>query len=231
MHHRYAIYFCPKPHSPWWERGSQWLGRCALSQRAKSMPAVDGMDEAEFLQLTSEPRRYGWHATLKAPFTLATDQTETHLRASVQALAQRFRVFDMPALHVRNLGNFLALVPADHSTRLDEVARACVTELQSLAAPLSDAELARRRKSPLSPAEDALLVQWGYPYVLDAFRFHCSLTGGLGALSGEQTAHVALAATHWFSGLPALRFESLVLVAEPTPGADFVVLEHLDLLA
>jgi hypothetical protein len=135
-------------------------------------------------------------------------------------------------MQVQDLGHFLALVPRHESAELQAVADACVTELHSLAAPLSDAELARRRKSKLSAREDALLLQWGYPYVLEAFRFHCSLTGPMalaGNLTPAQRQSVAAAAAQWFTGLPTLRFDNLALVAEPTPGADFVVLQQFSL--
>lgn len=230
MNHRYAIYYCPRPETLWWARGSQWLGRCAASQRAMQVPLVEGLTHQTYLQLTNDPRRYGWHATLKAPFTLATRCSEQDLRDAVRTLAAGFRAFDLPALQVRDLGNFLALVPQEASAPLDAIARACVTRLHAFAEPLSDAELARRRKSKLSPREDAMLVQWGYPFVLDTFRFHCSLTGSLQILSAAQRQAVVAAANDWFAGLAAARFDSLALVAEPSPGADFVVLEHMDLL-
>jgi hypothetical protein len=195
------------------------------------VPPVEGLTAQTYLQLTNDPRRYGWHATLKAPFTLATGHTEQDLRDAVQSLAAGFKAFDLPALQVRDLGHFLALVPQDASAPLDAIARACVTQLHPFAAPLSDAELARRRKSKLSPQEDAMLVQWGYPFVLDTFRFHCSLTGNLHMLSAAQRQAVVAAATEWFSDLAAPRFDSLALVAEPSPGADFVVLDHMELAA
>jgi len=229
MNHRYAIYFCPRPETLWWARGSQWLGRCAASLRAMQVPLVQGLTQQTYIQLTNDPRRYGWHATLKAPFTLATGYSEQDLRGAVQSLAARFTAFDLPALQVRDLGHFLALVPQEASAPLDAIARACVTQLHPFAQALSDAELARRRKSKLSPQEDAMLVQWGYPFVLDTFRFHCSLTGSLAILSDAQRQAVVDAANDWFAGLAAPRFDSLALVAEPSPGADFVVLDHMDL--
>jgi hypothetical protein len=42
---------------------------------------------------------------------------------------------------------------------------------------LSEAQLARRREGGLTPAQDALLLRWGYPYVMEEFRFHITLTG------------------------------------------------------
>ena len=229
MHHRYAIYYCPGPQSPWWTRGSQWLGRCALTQRDMQVPAVEHLSEEAFRELTKDPRRYGWHATLKAPFTLAAGLSRSDLIDAVCNLASAHKSFDLPAMEVRRMGHFLALAPAKESAALDAIARACVTSLQPLAAALTDAELARRRKSRLTAQEDALLVQWGYPYVLDAFRFHCSLTGDLKDISDGQRQVLIDAATQWFCDLPAPRFDSLAVVAEPSPGADFVVLEHLEL--
>ena len=42
--------------------------------------------------------------------------------------------------------------------------------------PAEASELARRRSAGLSERQDALLVRFGYPYVLDEFRFHMTLT-------------------------------------------------------
>ena len=42
-----------------------------------------------------------------------------------------------------------------------------------------DGEVAKRRAAGLSPEQDTNLVEWGYPYVLDQFRFHITLTGKL----------------------------------------------------
>jgi hypothetical protein len=108
------------------------------------------------------------------------------------------------------------------------VARTCVTGLQTLAAPLSSDELARRRrKGALSIQEDALLVRWGYPYVLDRYRFHLSLTGDLNGVPLDTVQRLERAARDTFERLPACRFDSLALYAEPAPGADFVQLERM----
>ena len=47
------------------------------------------------------------------------------------------------------------------------------------ARPPGAAELERRRKAGLSAAQEKMLLRWGYPYVLDEFRFHLTLTGRL----------------------------------------------------
>ena len=46
-------------------------------------------------------------------------------------------------------------------------------------APLSAADRERRIKAKLSPRQIELMDQWGYPYVLDEYRFHMTLTGAL----------------------------------------------------
>lgn len=227
--HRYAIYFAPLPDTAWWQAGSAWLGRCAAGQAIRPQPVIAGVSRAELLALTAAPRRYGWHATLKAPFALKSGVNLQTLREALQSLAQELAGFDMPPLQARCLDDFLALVPEGQCDALDAVAQACVTELHPLAAPLSPAELQRRRKANLSPAQDALLVRWGYPYVMEYFRFHCSLTGSLQGLKAQQVQALREAAQAWFGSLPRCRFDSLALFAEPAPGADMVLVEHVRL--
>jgi len=59
-----------------------------------------------------------------------------------------------------------------------------VRDLDGFRAPLGEAEIARRRGAGLTPAQEACLRDWGYPYVMDHFRFHITLTGKL-----PRTAH------------------------------------------
>lgn len=224
--YRYALYFAPEADSPWWQAGSRWLGRCAVRQQIFEPPEVAGLKADEFLRLTAAPRRYGWHATLKAPFALTDGVTPAQLRAAVRALCRQRSPFAMPALRVSRLDDFLALTPEGEPHALHDVARACVTELHPLAAPLPPEELQRRRAGGLSPEEDALLLRWGYPFVLDRFRFHLSLTGSLRGIEPAVIEALQAAAQQWFAPLPPCRFETVALFAEPAPGADFMLLEH-----
>ena len=224
--YRYAVYFAPPPDSPWWQAGSQWLGRCAAGHVLKPLPAINGISDEAFRQVTAAPRRYGWHATLKAPFTLDPGADASQLREALTKIAASSSAFEMPPLKVALLDDFLAIVPQTRSAAADAVAARCVTELQPLAAPLSAPELQRRRQAPLSPAQDALLVRWGYPFVLDEFQLHCSLTGSLQHLNSQQVQNLQQAAQDWFANLLPCRFETLALFVEPTPGADFVLQEH-----
>ena len=229
--HRYAIYFAPLPDTPWWQAGSAWLGRCAITQMILPQPVIAGVSDTELLALTAAPRRYGWHATLKAPFALRNGADVQTLREALQSLAQEMVGFDMPPLQAACLDDFLALVPQGNCDSLHAVAQACVTKLHTLAAPLSPAELQRRRKANLSSEQDALLLRWGYPYVMEHFRFHCSLTGSLRGVKAQQVHALEDAAQAWFGTLPRCRFDSLALFAEPAPGADMVLVEHMRLKA
>ena len=230
--HRYAIYYAPHPGTLGWLAGSHWLGRCAAQLQPLPQLDIDGVAAADLQRLTAAPRRYGWHATLKAPFALAPGADWLALHHAVQQVARGLRPFAMPPLEVQRIDDFLALVPAQHhpaNAAIQEAAATCVTALQPLAAPLSDADLARRRAAGLTPRQDALLQRWGYPFVLEEFRFHLSLTGPLGLVDEATQALVLDAAQQFFADLPPLKFNSLAIFAEPTPGADFVLLDHLEM--
>ncbi len=228
---RYAVYFAADAPSVWARAGAHWLGRCAATSERCTQVAVAGMAPERWWQLSAEPRRYGWHATLKAPFSLRAGVGLADLRRTLRVLASEFSAFDLPPLRVHRMADFLALRPIGDCTRINAVANACMTRLHPLAAPLSALELERRRrKTALSDEEDALLLRWGYPYVLQRFGFHVSLSGSLHAVDAASAACLQRAAQDWFDPLPNARFESLALFAEPAPGADFVLLEHFSLL-
>lgn len=230
--HRYAVYFAPAPGTLGWLAGSHWLGRCAA--QLEPLPQLDivGVPKEDLQRLTAAPRRYGWHATLKAPFALAPGVDWIALHQAVQAVARSLPPFTLPPMRVARLNDFLALVPMaspNAQAAIDAVAAACVTQLQPLAAPLPPVEMARRRAGGLTARQDELLQQWGYPFVLDEFRFHLSLTGPLHTVDTGTQALVQDAAEQFFADLPLLKFNSLALFAEPTPGADFVLLDHLEM--
>lgn len=228
-HYRYAVYYAPPPGSAWWDAGSDWLGRCAATQQQRNQPAVPGISPEKLAAVTEAPRRYGWHATLKAPFALAQGVTDADLRNSLRTLSARLQPTPPVELRVHRLDDFLALVPNGDTAAINQVASACVTELQALAAPLSSAELARRRQAGLTDELDAMLLAWGYPYVFAHFRFHMSLTGPLHGCSAPEIAALHAAARQHFESLPACTLDHLALFAEPAKGEDFVLLEQFPL--
>jgi putative phosphonate metabolism protein len=175
---RYAIYFAPDAASPLWQFGSRVIGYDAATGADVQQWVPDGMDAAAWHALTGEPRRYGFHATLKAPFRLAESYTEADLLAAVRAHAAGLTPFAID-LEVGLLDGFLALVPATVHPGIAALEHGIVEAFDRFRAPLNDAERQRRLRSPLTDHQCGLLERFGYPYVLDQFRFHMTLTGRL----------------------------------------------------
>ena len=220
---RYAVYYAPEESSAWWRFGARWLGRDAATGKALEQPAIPGIDPESFRALTAEPRRYGFHATLKAPFALRAGATREGLAAAVGRFCGERLPFQMPPLEVARVDDFLAFVPAAHETRINELAADCVHELDPFRAQAAPAELERRRGKGLSTRQDRYLEEWGYPYVLADFRFHLTLTGSLDGVSPHHGAAVLAAAREAAAALAAepLWFDAVCLFEQPDAHAPF----------
>ncbi len=179
MTSRYAIYYAPQADSALWRFGSAVLGYDAITGEDVPGLVPDGCDAARWKELTAEPRRYGFHATLKAPFEIASGRSEGQLRAFAHNYAAGIERVELEGLSVTALGSFVALTPSSESRALQRFAFALVQAFEPFRAPLSEADRQRRLKSPLTPAQSAYFEAYGYPYVGDAFRFHMTLTGSL----------------------------------------------------
>ncbi len=173
---RYAIYYAPPAGTELAAFGASLIGYDAesgLDLPVSDLP-VGGID---WQALTEEPRRYGFHATLKPPFSLGEDTREDDLLAEVAAFASARLAFAMPSLHVAVLGAFVALVPAEAAPQLDDLAAACTRAFDRFRAPLSPEDRERRLRANLSGRQRTYLDGWGYPYVFEEFRFHMTLSG------------------------------------------------------
>ena len=224
--HRYAVYYTPAPGSAHAELGARWLGRDAW-QPARLMPpeALAGLGAELRTGLCGSARRYGLHATLKPPFELAEGCNVEELDAALYALAGRHAPFDL-AVRPARLHNFLAWRPEEGSqqgqlARLAALASDCVQSLDPFRRSPSAAELQRRRSAGLSAEQEALLQRWGYPFVMESFRFHLTLSD---ALDGEQLVAVEAALQQACAPLQGdvMRIDALSLFVEPEPGADFL---------
>ncbi|MEM9140050.1 MAG: DUF1045 domain-containing protein [Pseudomonadota bacterium] len=198
-HTRYALFYVPRAGSALAAFGAAWLGWDSAAGAEVAHPDCPGLDVAA---VTARPRKYGFHGTLKPPFRLAEGQSADALREAARDLAAEIAAFDLPALRLSRLGRFLALVPSASSGALDAMAARVVTELDAFRAPPSAAELERRRASGLTEAEEANLTRWGYPYVLDQFRFHLTLTGALHPETIAATEAAVLPLTNPFRAAP-----------------------------
>ena len=189
---RYAIYYAPPEGSELERACSAVLGRCARTGQALRQPCLPGVEPARLAELTAAPRHYGFHGTLKPPFFLADGTTEAGLLDAVARLAAGRRAFDLPPLRLETIGPFLALTPSAPCPELEDLARACVIGLDRFRRPPAPEELARRRARGLTPAQDRLLLRWGYPYVLEEFRFHLTLTGSIRDVEERRRVRAAL---------------------------------------
>lgn len=170
---RFAIYDAPLDDALA-NFGATWLVWDVRTGSATRQADVPGLDD-----VTMTPRKYGFHGTLKPPFRLAEGRSVDELQTAAADLAGRCAPAQSGGLMLTTLGGFLALTPTGELTGLERVASACVRDLDAFRAPASEAELERRRAAGLSPREEALMLEWGYPYVLGEFRFHLTLSGRL----------------------------------------------------
>ncbi len=225
---RYALYFAPRPPSGWSRFGARWLGRDPATGEPVEQPAIAGVSRETFHALTAAPRKYGFHATLKAPFALREDTTRTKLADAVARFCRARRPIPLPPLEVTRLADFLALVPATREGRVNELAADCVREFEAFRAPLAAAELDRRRRTGLSPRQDRYLEEWGYPYVFAEYRFHLTLTGSLEGAPPHQVTALVTAARDTLAALDAapLRVDAVCLFEQPEPTASFRLLQR-----
>ena len=227
---RYAVFLAPGAESALWARGCQWLGRDAESGEPLRSPGVDGVEPGRLAALTAAPRRYGFHATLKPPMRIEGDPGEHGLVTAVRDWARGQRAFAV-RLRCATLGDFVALRPADETsgTHLDDLAAGCLRAFDRFRRAPGDDELAERRRAGLTPRQDSLLERWGYPYVLEEFRFHLSLTGRIEAPT--ERSRLRAAAARWFA--PALAgpvaVQAISVFREPAPGEPFELIARAPL--
>ncbi|WP_299566017.1 DUF1045 domain-containing protein [uncultured Sulfitobacter sp.] len=195
MYTRYAVFHTP-PEGPLAEFGASWLGWDSARGKAAAHPQIDGVDVSS---VTAAPRKYGLHATLKAPFRLINGADQIDLeRAMAEFAATRAPVM-LSQVALSDRFRFVALRPTADSRALCALAEEVVRAFDRFRAPLTDPEIARRVPARLSARQTEQLHGWGYPYVFDDFNFHITLTG---SLSHSDAARVIAAL--------AARVESLV---------------------
>lgn len=226
---RYALYYAPRAEEALAVAASRWLGRSPDSGEARDIAAIGSIPREQLCELLADPRLYGFHATLKPPMALADGVTERDLLDAVGAFAAMERQIDVPSLALAELGDFLALVPSERSTALQDLADRCVMEFDAFRRPAGEAELARRRAAGLTARQDELLRRWGYPYVMEQGRFHLTLTGRVkdraerAAVRDELCRRFAA-----FIGQP-LEVRDLCVFRQPAPGRPFNVLARFRL--
>jgi putative phosphonate metabolism protein len=227
---RYAIYFVSAPGSDLDRFGAALLGYDAFS--GADLPFPDGLLQMvpDWREVTRDPRKYGFHATLKAPMSLAPGRIESELLVACESFAGTARPIPQIRPVVDSISGFVAVVPAEPPAELVRLAADCTSEFDKFRAPLTPEDRARRNPSDLTPRQCEHLDRWGYPYVMQDFRFHMTLTGRLDA---ERREPVVMMLRKRFSeiGLKTLAIDRIALFRQDDKDSRFRIVDHWKLRA
>jgi len=177
-------------------------------------PDIVGVNVAT---ITERPRKYGLHATIKAPFTLADGTTEQELTSALAAFCASHSTVTLDGLGLTQIGRFLALTPAGDTSDLNGLASEAMQSLDRFRAPLGDAEFNRKNRPNMQDRQRQLLRKWGYPHVEEFFRFHITLTGPVPDAEMMRVRHAI--ETYLMPAIPApFEIDSLTLCGEDIDG-------------
>jgi putative phosphonate metabolism protein len=228
---RFAIYFVPPASSTLYRFGAGFLGYDCYTGQELGYTQASGLRASEWAELTREPRKYGFHATLKAPFRLLPKFNETDLMAELRRFAASRRMVPTIEPVVRTLGSFVAIVPDRANPAIDRLAADCVTAFEGFRLPLTPEERSGRLAAGLSARQIAHLDRWGYPYVLDEFRFHMTLTGPIDGDRRGSIVSLLQALLNHATGSEELAIAQLVLARQDARSAPFRVVCQAELNA
>jgi len=172
------------------------------------------------MQIVLEPQHYGFHATLRPPFQPTENADREAISGLVSTLAASLTPVTIPSLVLRRISRCFALVPAEPHSGLNTLAAACVRTFEPMRKPLDKGEFTRRRHSNLTDRQLRLLARWGYPYVMEEYLFHLTLTG---PINGEDVSVARQALESHFAPLlqRSMRIDALSLVYQPNRDANF----------
>ena len=220
MSERFALYYAPPTDSPLWQRAAQWLGRDPADP-SLIPPDVPGIETGHRLRISESARRYGFHATIKAPMAIAPGKSQRDLETALAAFAATTGWAPIGRLKLAFIDGFLALIPERQGAEMEALAARVVRQFEPYRAPLADADREKRiLQGRLSARQIELLDAYGYPYVMDQFGFHMTLTD---RLPPDGRKAVLAAAEGWFADAitSPLQFDRIVLYREPSPGVAF----------
>ncbi len=172
---RFAVYFVPPPQSPLAAAANRWFGdhpgaAAADTQKRRLAPQ-------RYRCILAGPRHYGFHATIQPPFHPAKGVSQELISSALEHLCCRHQPFLLPPLVITFMHTFFCLRPAATTPELSALAAETVQTLLVLRQPPDEAEKEKRRAANLSSRQEKILQKWGYPYLMEEYRFHLSLTG------------------------------------------------------
>jgi Protein of unknown function (DUF1045) len=226
---RYAIFYVPPADSELFRFGSAVLGYDCYLGRTVARPVELAREPDRWENLTTEPHRYGFHATLKAPFYLKPACTEAQLVSALNSFAGLGHAVPsfMPKLEM--LSGFAAVVPEAVSADLNALADNCATIFDAFRAPMAAEERARRLASGLNHSQIQNLDRWGYPYLFSDFRFHMTLTGKVDADQRDEVLDVLRRAFRPVKRGTSFPIERISLVRQDSVAHSFRVIDQATL--
>lgn len=220
---RYAIYYAPAAGSDLDQFGTRLLGYDTRS--GDDVAFADGIVSAipDWRDLTKDARKYGFHATLKAPFSLREGTGEAGLKSACADFVATSRTIPLVRPVVYAISGFIAVIPGDASPDLQQLAADCVEAFEPFRAPMTPQDRARRKPEQLPPRQVEYLDRWGYPYVMEQFRFHMTLTC---RLSDDRRGPILAELQKRFAalGLDELAIDRIVLFRQDDKSARFRII-------
>src|SRR5215472_3603134 len=134
---RYAIYYAPAQGSSLDQFGTEMLGYDAWIGAALPFPSDVVERIPDWRELSDDPRKYGFHATLKAPMSLADGKSEKMLLAACAEFANAMRPIPRFAPVVNSISGFIAVIPGEKSGELQQLAADTVRTFDGFRAPLT----------------------------------------------------------------------------------------------
>jgi hypothetical protein len=224
---RYAIYFAPPRGSALWGFGNSWLGRDVETGEELRRPAIIGLEDVDIDELTSSPRLYGFHATIKPPFRLSNPFDLGDLVKSLEEFAAARKSFECSLAGPSEIGNFIAFALGYASAEMDSLASEAVEFFDLYRSPLTDKELRKRRSVSLTSRQEENLQNWGYPYVKEDFRFHMTLTNAVKTVALRSRLKEALSDAAQTAGvIGPTEISGLALYEQPGLGMPFKLLRR-----
>lgn len=227
MSERYAIYFTLAQNDPLYQLAAQWFG---YDFYQGSKPSIR-MDHHALLKplfpysdFNAKASLYGFHATLKPPFRLKPRVSHKQLVKILKHFSRLHSPFNCAKLKLQQIDNFLALVPEQNCKKLNQLAKDCVQTFDVFRDELAAEEVQKRNPASLTEDQRLMLKLWGYPYVLDEFRFHMTLTDALTQSQIDRCKPLLESYFHPYTSRP-LRIDQINLCYQATEHSPFVVLE------
>jgi hypothetical protein len=123
------------------------------------------------------------------------------------------------------MDGFVALRPRDDTRAIRELACQCTRRLDCFRAPPAADEIARREPAGLTERQQRVMARWGYPYAMEEYRFHMTLTGPIH--DSERVRVIAALAPHVERlNRDPLRLDALCLFRQAGADAPFVLLRR-----